>query len=83
MRRACPRVTRLPRPKPRLEVHLVSARGLPKMDMLLGKCDAYVRVVVGSSEKKSKTIIRSFDRGAGETQSFRYGALNKARIIFK
>ncbi|KAH8071943.1 hypothetical protein JL721_3846 [Aureococcus anophagefferens] len=50
-----------PREDPKLEVLLVGCRGLPKMDMLLGKCDAYVVVAVGDETRKSKTVIRSYN----------------------
>ena len=55
-----------PRPNPKLEVLLVGARDLPKMDMLLGKCDGYVRITVGEQEEKSKTVIRSYNPVFGQ-----------------
>ena len=48
------------RPAPKLEVFVVACRDLPKMDMLLGKCDGYVKVSVGTAEKKTKVVIRNY-----------------------
>lgn len=44
-----------------LEVHLVKATSLPKMDAGLGSCDAYCIAFVGSQRFKSRLLRNSLD----------------------
>jgi hypothetical protein len=52
-----------------LQVRLVSASHLPKMD-LLGTCDAYVVLKVGSKEFKSKTVMNTYSPVFDEVFTF-------------
>ncbi|KAJ1462468.1 hypothetical protein M885DRAFT_505333 [Pelagophyceae sp. CCMP2097] len=50
-----------PKAPPRLEVYLLSAKGLPKMDVL-GRCDAYVKVrIEDGPAQKSRTVLLSYN----------------------
>lgn len=43
-----------------LEIHLERASALPKMDAGLGSCDAYVVVIVGDYQYKSRSVKPHF-----------------------
>ncbi|KAJ1457994.1 C2 domain-containing protein [Pelagophyceae sp. CCMP2097] len=43
-----------------LEVHVVAAKDLPKMDLLIGKCDAYVAVKCAGKSKRTKAVAMTY-----------------------